>query len=89
MIIWLIVSLALIWVGHLILLIKLVLEWEGWKMTRGRCRCPQCREDTKRLWEKWREKHAPGPWPQPSWWDPKVLRPTDSWFAAFRKGERG
>lgn len=53
------------------------------------CRCPLCREDTKRLCEEWRDKHAPGPWPQPSWWNPKVLRSTESWFATFRKGERG
>lgn len=25
----------------------------AWPATR--CRCPQCREDTKRLWEEWRD----------------------------------
>lgn len=47
------------------------------------CRCPLCREDAKRLWEEWHDATLDRGGPQPA------TRPTDSWFAAFRKGERG
>lgn len=46
------------------------------------CRCPQCREDTKRVWEEWRDATLDRVAQEPP------IRPTDSWFAAFRKGER-
>lgn len=47
------------------------------------CRCPLCREDTQRLWEEWRDATLDRAVREPA------TGPTDSWFAAFRKGERG